>query len=72
MLHSIRLIGLGVFFALAGLALLGYTLRKQPVPSVPARKSDERVVAMQQAEITKLRIFGAILVGVGLVMFVLS
>jgi hypothetical protein len=77
-MHSLRLIGLGLFFALAGIALFAFTLRKAGAsatagtPGQPMKKSELRALEAQQAENNKLRIAAALAVVIGAVLMLLS
>lgn len=72
-MHSLPLLGLGIFFALAGIGLFALTLRKAKVPAVaPLKKSELREAQARQAETLKLRIAGAISVAIGAVLMTLS
>jgi hypothetical protein len=72
--HSLPLIGLGVFFALGGIALFALTLRKVTTraSTTPLKKSELRVQQAQQAETNKLRIAAAVLVAGGAALMFLS
>lgn len=63
---------MGVFFALAGLALFAITLRKANVAAVPVKKSQQRELQARQVETTKLRIAAAISVAIGVVLMTIS
>lgn len=80
-MRSLPILGLGIFFALAGIALFVFTLRKVAAPTlakpgVPLKKSELRELeagkVAQKTETTKLRITGAILVAVGVALMALS
>jgi uncharacterized protein YjeT (DUF2065 family) len=70
-MHSIRSIALGIVFALGGLALFAYTLRKVQTPVNP-KKSELRELQARQTETNKLRVAAAILVAVGAVLMIFS
>jgi hypothetical protein len=72
--HSLPLIGLGVFFALGGIALFAFTLRKATTAksTTPLKKSDLRIQQAQQTETNKLRIAAAILVAGAAALMLLS
>ncbi len=65
---------MGIFFALGGIALFAWTLRKDAPekPGAPVKKSELREQEVRQAENTKLRIAAAIAVVVGAAMMVFS
>ena len=65
------LIVLGLVFAVGGLILAGLTFR-QPKPSgAPLKKSEMRAQELERKDTVKLRIGGAILVALGvLLMFI--
>jgi hypothetical protein len=72
--HSLSLIGLGVFFALGGIALFALTLRKTTTrtSSAPLKKSELRIQQAQQTETSKLRVAAAVLVAGGAALMLLS
>lgn len=78
-MHSLPVFGLGIFFALAGLALFAMTLRGATSPAStgkPLKKSELRQLEarkeVQKTESNKLRIAGAVCVAVGAALMVLS
>lgn len=78
--HSLRILGLGVALALAGTALIVFTLRKSAPPAagkaVVPKKSElrerEALQAAQAAESKKLRIVGTLCVLAGATLMILS
>jgi hypothetical protein len=81
MTRSISILGLGIFFALAGIGLFAFTLRKvnagaSTKPGVPLKKSELRELegrkTAQKTETNKLRIAGAVCVAAGVALMVLS
>jgi hypothetical protein len=72
--HSLPLIGLGVFFALGGIALFALTLRKATTrtSAAPLKKSELRIQQAQQTETSKLRVAAAVLVAGGAALMLLS
>ncbi len=80
-MRSLTIFGIGLSFTLAGLGLLGMTLRKaksaQPAKAgAPLKKSEVRELEAQkqaqQTETTKLRIAGAVCVVLGAVVMAIS
>jgi hypothetical protein len=72
-MHSLARLGFGIFFALIGIALFAFTMRKGTTRAVqPVKKSELRVRAAEQTEANKLRIAAAIFVAVGAALMVLS
>ncbi|HVU33199.1 MAG TPA: hypothetical protein VHE61_07170 [Opitutaceae bacterium] len=77
-MRSIPLFGLGIFFALAGVGLFAFTLRKPKTEATgrPMKKSALREQAaeqaVRQAETGKLRIAAAISVVVGAALMMIS
>jgi hypothetical protein len=75
-MQSIRLIALGGFFALIGLGLFAYTLRKSTdaarAGGAPVKKSELRAQQARQTETNKLRIGAAVLVAIGAALMMLS
>lgn len=72
-MHSLQAFGLGIFFALGGVALFALTLRKANVSAAPVRKSAAvREQRARQTEVTKLRIAGAVSVLIGALLMVIS
>lgn len=70
-MRSLPIFGLGVFFALAGIGLFAFTMRKQPsAPTAPVKKSELREQAVRQTETNKIRIAATIsvIVGAGLML----
>lgn len=67
-MHSLPLLGLGVFFVLAGFGLFAFTLRKQPAMPVPAKKTDLRAQEALKTETAKIRIAAGVAVVLGAVM----
>lgn len=71
--HSLPILGLGVFFALGGIALFAVTLRKATSPSTaPLKKSELRAQQAQQTETNKMRVAAAVMVAVGAALMFLS
>ncbi len=71
-MRSLPLLGLGIFFALAGLSLFALTLRKEKDAKVPLKKSELRVQEAQKVETNKLRIAAAVSVAIGAALMILS
>ncbi|PTX95789.1 hypothetical protein [Opitutus sp. ER46] len=71
-MHNLPVFGLGLFFALAGLGLFAYTLRKTAPAPAPVKKAELRELEARQAETNKLRIAAAVGVVVGAALMVLS
>lgn len=78
-MRSLPILGLGVFFVLAGIGLVLFTLRKTAAatkPGVPLKKSElrdlEAAKSAHQTETTKLRIAGGIALAVGVALMALS
>lgn len=75
-MRSLPLLGLGIFFALAGLALFAFTLRQPKTPSAPStlpkKKAELRAEQMMQTETTKLRMAAAFSAVLGAVLMLIS
>lgn len=78
-MRSLPVFGLGIFFALAGLGLFAFTLRRATAAAAgnkPLKKSELRELeeqkAVQKTEANKLRIAGAVCVAIGAALMVLS
>ena len=85
-MRSLPIFGLGLAFALAGLALFVFTLRKPAtsaedkpaklragtVSAKRAARAGEQAQAAQQTETNKLRIAAAILVALGAAVMIIS
>lgn len=80
-MRSLPILGLGIFFALAGLGMFAITLRNataeaQKTPGAPLKKSEQRELqaqrAAQQTESSKLRIAAAVSVAIGAALIVFS
>lgn len=70
---SLRLIGIGIFFALAGIGLFAMTLKKPAQQSsAPVKKSELRQQAIEQSNTMKLRVAGAVMVVVGAVLTIMG
>lgn len=71
-MHSLPILGLGIFFALAGLGLFALTLRKEKDAKVPVKKHEIRALEAQKNETAKLRIAAAVSVAIGAALMILS
>lgn len=71
-MHSLPILGLGIFFALAGLGLFALTLRKEKEAKVPVKKHEIRALEAQKTETAKLRIAAAVSVAIGAALMILS
>jgi hypothetical protein len=71
-MHSLRLLGIGIFFALAGIGLCALTLKKAPPTAAPLKKSEERQAAIEQSNTLKMRIAGVILAVAGAAVMLIS
>jgi hypothetical protein len=75
-MHSLRILGIGAAFALAGLALFAVTLRKPAEPKATMKKSELREREAQRVahndEAKKLRLVSVLCVAVGAVLMILS
>ncbi|MSU24319.1 MAG: hypothetical protein EXS32_10910 [Opitutus sp.] len=71
-MHSAPIFALGVFFALAGVALFALTMRKpKSAPEAP-KKSELRDLAIDHKNTVKQRLAGAILTVFGAVIMLIS
>lgn len=71
-MRSLPLLGLGIFFALAGLGLFAMTLRRKPDAPAPVKKAEIRELQAQRTETNKLRIAAVIAVAIGAALMVIS
>lgn len=71
-MRSLPILGLGIFFALAGLGLFALTLRKEKDAKVPVKKHEIRAQEAQKFETNKLRIAAAVSVVIGAALMILS
>lgn len=71
-MHSLPILGLGIFFALAGLGLFALTLRKEKDAKVPVKKHEIRALEAKKTETAKLRIAAAVSVAIGAALMILS
>lgn len=75
-MHSTPLLAIGLFLAVAGLALFGATLRRPKTAPRPAgqplKKAELRALEAQQTDTNKMRIAAAVLVVFGTVLLILS
>ena len=74
MSRSTPILALGIVFALSGLALFAFAMRKKDeAPSAkPVRKSDLRDIEIEQKNNVKMRIAGGILAAFGAVLVLIS
>jgi hypothetical protein len=71
-MRSLPILGLGIFFALAGLGLFALTLRKEKNAKVPVKKHEIRAQEAKNVETNKLRIAAAVSVAIGAALMILS
>lgn len=71
-MNSLRLFGIGLFFALAGIGLCALTLKKAPPSAAPLKKSEERQAAIEQSNTFKMRLAGVVLTVAGAAVMLLS
>jgi hypothetical protein len=74
MSRATPILALGIMFLLAGFALFAFAqrLKDKTDATVPKRKSDARVLAVEKQNNSKMRLAGGILAGFGAVLVVVS
>ncbi len=75
-MHSTPLLAIGLFLAVAGLALFAVTLRRPKLETRPAgqplKKAELRALEAQRTDTNKMRIAAGVLVAFGAVLLILS
>jgi hypothetical protein len=74
MSRATPILALGLMFLLGGIALFAFAMRLKDKAdaTVPKRKSDERALAVEKRNNSKMRLAGGILAGFGAALVVVS